>query len=528
MTLGTPSWPPPPQEALSGAQVRRLTRRATEAHGGGHLSALIGEFYSVVVAGAIAWLVVIGAVQALGIQTGGEWSQSRVDPGWLGLAVLVLGLGVILSLFARLGPMSIGAGHATWWLPMPADRAGLLRPRLVVITAVALLLGAAVGGAAGAALAGGADLGSALGLAMPAGALGSAVAALACVTGQIRLGAGRPRRVRPLVVAGDGLVVAGPVLVLLAALTGAGELDLLGALGPATVVLAAVTAGLVLWCAHGLERLSGQELRQRGAIGGHAAGSIQSLDTRELGRALSVPGLPRTRRRSAAFRWVKGPALALVTGDATLMLRNPRHLIQLGIGAAVALVPLVAGWPPGLAVVGYLIGGYLAALATGEGARLAEMSPVLDRSFPLEAVVVRRVRALWPLAVLSLWALVVAAAWGWVYGDPGGWLLMGLVAAPTFAAGVLRGAYRQPPDWSRPLLPGPFGPVPPGIVTAFSRGPDVVVICLIPLLVAALATGPTAVMVFVQIGASAVALAIGCHVPAAPRSPHGPPRTEGN
>src|SRR5699024_10632013 len=76
------------------------------------------------------------------------------------------------------------------------------------------------------------------------------------------------------------------------------------------------------------------------------------------------------------------------------------------------LVPLVAGWSSGLAVVAYLIGGYVAALATGEGARLAEVAPVLDRSFPLEAVMVRRVRVLWPLLVLSLWNLLVSAGWG--------------------------------------------------------------------------------------------------------------------
>ena len=515
-------WPAPPQEALSGAEVRRLTRQATEAHGGGRVSELIGEVYSILVALGIAWLVVIGAVQALGIHTGGQWSQSRVDPGWLGLGALVLGLGVILSLFARLGPMGTSAGHAAWWLPMPADRTGLLRPRLVAVTALALVVGGGLGAAAGAAMVADVGLGRSLTWSMLAAALAAAVAALMCVAGQIRLGVGKHRRTRPLVLVGEGMVVAGPLLVLLAALLRPPPLDLIGALIPATAILAVAAVTLGLWCARGLERLAGFELRQRGAVSGHAAGSAQSLDTRELGRALSVPGLPRDRRRSASFSWVSGPTLALVTGDATLTLRNPRHLLQLGVGAAIALVPLVAGWSSGLAVVAYLIGGYVAALATGEGARLAEVAPVLDRSFPLEAVMVRRVRVLWPLLVLSLWNLLVSAGWGWVYGDLGGWLLMGLFAAPSFAAGVLRGAYRKPPDWSQPLLPGPFGPVAPGIITAFSRGPDVVLLCLIPLFVAALATGPTTVLVFVQMAASAVALAIGCHVPAPPQvSPSG-------
>src|SRR5699024_889778 len=102
--------PPPPQEALSGPALRRLTRQATEAHGGGRVSELIGEVYSVLVSGGIAWLVVIGAIQALGAEADGS-APTRVDPGWLGLAMVLLGTGVLLSLFARLGPMAISAGH---------------------------------------------------------------------------------------------------------------------------------------------------------------------------------------------------------------------------------------------------------------------------------------------------------------------------------------------------------------------------------------------------------------------------------
>lgn len=510
-------WPPPPEEALSGPELRRLTRQATEAHGGGRVSELVGEVYAVLVSGTIAWLVVIGAIQALGADVDGP-AAARVDPGWLGLAVVVLGTGVLLSLFARLGPMAISAGHAAWWLPMPAGRAGLLRPRLLAMPAAGAVAGLALGAAAGA-LAGAEHLVRSLTWSMLTMALVGVVSVLACVAGQIRLGIDRPRRVRPLVLAGDALVSAGPLLALAVVLVRPPALDLIVFLAPAAAVLGVAAVVLGWWSWRGLERVSGHELRQRGAVTGHAAGSVQSLDTRELGRALSVPGLPRDRRRSASFGWVRGPVLALVTGDAVMMLRNPRHVLQVGVAAAIALVPLGAGAAPGLVALAFVIGGYLAALATGEGARRAEISPVLDRSFPLGASMVRRVRVLWPLLVLTLWCVVITTIWGLTYGEVSGWALMGLVAAPTFAAGVLRAAYRNPPDWSKPLIPGPAGPMAPGVITAFSRGPDVVLICLIPLFVAALATGPSSVVVFIQMATSAVALSIGCYLPAAPESP---------
>ncbi|MGC0142212.1 MULTISPECIES: DUF6297 family protein [unclassified Pseudactinotalea] len=512
-------WPPPPQEALSGVDLRRLTRQATEAHGGGRISELVGEVYSVLVAGAIAWLVVIGAVQALGMEADTGQAPALIEPGWLALAAATLAAGVVVSLFARLGPMAMGAGHATWWLPMPADRSGMLHPRLLAMPAAGMVLGVALGAVVGV-LADPGDLFRSVVWSMVSGGVAGIVAVLVCVAGQIRLGVERPRRVRPLVVTGDALVAAGPMLALVAALLRPPPLNLVGALPPATAILGVAAVLLLWWCWRRLSQVGGSELRQRGAVTGAAAGSVLSLDTRELGRALSVPGLPRTRRRSASFGWVRGPVLALITGDAITMLRNPRHLIQAGMAVAIALVPLVAGAPLALAVVAFVIAGYLAALATGEGARLAEVAPVLDRTYPLGAAMVRRVRVVWPVLVLGLWCLVVTTGWALAYED-WQWVPLGLVAAPTLAAGVLRAAYRKPPDWGMPLVPGPAGPMAPGVVTAFSRGPDVVVLCLIPLLVAALATGPGTTVLFIQMATSAVALSIACYLPAPDRSPGG-------
>lgn len=496
---------------LSGREMRRLTRAATEAHGGGRLGELIGEVYSILFSGAIAWLVVIGAVQTLSTQFGPETAEAALDSSWLALAWTLIGLGLLLSLFARLGPVSASAGQGTWWLPMPADRAGLLRPKVLVMSAVGALAGIAIGAVTGTLL-DASDTTAIVAGVLGLGAAGMVLPAL-CTIGQITMAATGSGRFQLLVRAGDTLVVLGPILSVVAVLVHPPALPLTTALFAAAAVFAVAGAAALMWIWRRLDGIGGQELRSRGAISGHAAGSVLSLDTRELGRALTVSTLARDRRRSSSWSWVRGPVGALVTGDAVLLARSPRHVLQVIVGLSAAVLPLLAGWHPGLAVAGFLIGGYLASLATGEGARRAEMAPVLDRQFPLSAPVVRRVRLLWPLIVMTAWTLVVMAGWGWMFGDSFGWLILGVVAAPTFAAGVLRAAYRPPPDWTRPLMPGPFGPVAPGVLSAFSRGPDIVVLCLVPLIVATLATGPTEVVIFIQLATTALALSIACHLP---------------
>lgn len=505
--MSSSDWPQAPERALDGSQLRRLTREATESHGGGRVMELVSDVYSILISGGITWLMVIGAVQTIGTQEGVGGGVARgVDPGWLGLAVLTLGVGVLLAVFARLGPMSVDAGRATWWLPMPADRAGLIRPRWVAMIAVGAVAGVAIGAAAGA-------LTSAVGLAMLTGALAGVAAAMTCVAGQVRLGAARPRPIRALVLAGDLVTAAGPLLALIAVAVSAPPIPMSAILTGLSVGFGLVAAGCGWWSLLRLESISGRELTARGAVVGHAAGSVLSLDTRELGRALSVPPVPRDRSRSGSMRWVRGPVLALITGDALTTLRSPRHLVQLGVALTIALIPIMAGMSSALAALALVVGGYIAALSVGQGARQAELAPVLDRVFPLGAQLVRRVRVVWPLLVLQLWSLVAMGFWGATYGRPAGWILLGAAAMPAFAAGTLRGAYRVPPDWGRPLVPSPAGPIAPGVTQAFSRGPDVVLLGAIPLIIAAVAIGPTPVVVFAQLAMSALALSIACHVP---------------
>ncbi|TDE95767.1 hypothetical protein EXU48_05740 [Occultella glacieicola] len=496
----------------NGRQLRSLTRDATDAHTGGSYFEVISEVYSVVFSAAIALAIALGAVQGLNATLTPGPEVHTLDPTWLAVVTTLIVAGAIVGLAGRIGPVGMGGGQAVWWLPTPADRRGLLRPRSVLVP----IMGAAVG-AAGGLLIGFLALGEpgpALGSIVVLSTLGGAALALAAAAGQVQLGNKRARRVRPAALIGDILMAAGPVLGL--AVVFVRPPPLMMPTGTVAVVAIAVLAVLVVALLvrvdTGLNAISGRELRARGAVSAYAAGAVTSMDTRELGRALSGSTAPDQRRRSARMAWVRGPVSAIVTGDALVLSRSPRHLIQIVVAASLALMALLAGWPTWVNVTTLLLGGYLAAMATAESARRAEMAPVLDRFFPISAFDVRRVRIILPGVIMVLWSAGVFAVWGATHGNLPGWIALGVIAAPTFAAGVVRAAYRKPPDWTKPLVTGPMGPVPPGVLLAFARGPDLVVICLIPTLIALIAFGPTFVLVWLQAATSAIAFAIATHV----------------
>ena len=502
------SWP-------TGRQLRTLTRAATEAHTGGHMGELVSEVYSVLFSGVIAVVMVLGAVQGLNASIHPGPEQATVDPSWLALVVALVVAGAVLGLAGRLGPVGMGGAHALWWLTTPADRRTLLRPRLVLLPVLGALAGL-VGGLLVGFLAFGAFGPELLWLTVDFVVAGAAMI-LAVAAGQVRAGVRSTKRMRPAVLVGDLLTAAGPVAAIALVLIRPEPVDVDWAhLGP---VVAAVVAVLLLialwWLDHSLELISGRELRARGSVASYASGAVTSMDTRELGRALNVNTARDARRRSAAMHGARGAVSAILVGDATVLARTPRHLIQIAVGFCVALLGVAAGWSVVMNVILLLAGGILTAMATGEGARRAEMAPVLDRHFPIAGADVRRARVLLPLLVMVPWTVLVLGLWGWAHQAVAGYLLLGLVTGPVFAAGVLRAAYRKPPDWSKPLVPGPFGPMAPGVIAAFARGPDIVVLCAVPMIVGVVALGVSPILLAVQVGTSLIALAVATRAPKA-------------
>jgi hypothetical protein len=488
------------------SSIRKFTTDAGRARAGAGVGSLLGDVYYAVISFAIAAGVALGIAQQLRVALPPAPDVSA--PSRLSLPTLVvvalLGMaGALLGLAGRLGPVSAGGAEATWWLDLPVDRRRLLRPAARRAPLVAAVLGAVVV----ALLDGGllADEGGRTARAAAVGALVAVALVLAATVAQT-LGLGR----RPIALSGDLLLFAAPFVAV--ALTAAGTAwDVVPV--PSWPVLAAgllVVAGLAVLVDRRLGDVPARTLRESGSVVGQAVGAVVSMDSRELGRALSA-GIAAPRRRWVSrLRGVRGPVTALVGADLVLLRRSPRHLAQLVVAAVlpvlVTVVPELAA--PGWVLIALLVGGYLAATATGEGARYAEMAPILDRLLPISAKDTRRLRMVAPGIVMLVWSVPVLAAIGRWAGSVAPWIELGVVAAPVWAAATVRAAYRPSPDWSKPLVSTPAGALPSGVAAVVSRGPDVVVLGLVPTWIAILVEHVTPTMLVAQVLCSLVAVLV--------------------
>lgn len=500
---------------MKGTELRRLTRTAIAAHGGGHPGALLHDLYTAVLAAAVAIALGAGMVSEFA-------ASARAIPGasleveWLAWATLAAVLGLSLGIAGRIGPIFLSAGHGVWWLATPVDRRGLLRPRLLGAAVLALGIGAGAG--IPVAILFGTDPWS-----WPGAGVITAVAALnalavgAAAWGQIRAGGDRgagSERSRTTAIAGDGLAAGSLGLLAIGILTRAPAL----ATRPGNlwwpIALVALAAALALvWAAEtSLEQISGVHVRERGMFAAGMQGAARSLDTRELGFLLGAAAQSSpARRRSRDFRLIHAAPAALLMSEAIQLLRTPRHLTQLAIGAGLPVLAAFAGWGTWLVLIATLVGGIVSASALGGPARHAYRAPVIDTIWPLSFTAVRWWRTLLPSAAMAAWGLVVLTliASRSLGGDEniGAWAVLGVVAGPVFAAGILRSAYRKPVDWSAPLITSPDGQaIPPGAFSVISVGPDLVVLGALPLWLAIGAFGPTPTILAVQAVTSSLAL----------------------
>jgi hypothetical protein len=291
--------------------------------------------------------------------------------------------------------------------------------------------------------------------------------------------------------AADAFVVLTPVTAIVFTFTGGVPPRFGGALiGAAT--FAVITAGaLMLAWDQRLGDISGTSLRSRSAATDEVLVAVLSLDTRGLGLALAVRDDPPRRQRSSALSWLARfpvrlrPLAALVTSDLLLFLRTPRHLVQAAISICLPALALLVRRPStGVVTATVLLGAYIAALATVEGARRAQANPAVDAALPLGQRQVRLTRLVVPTVTMALWWGLVFMLLAWRYADPTGWLVLGLLAAPMWAAAATRAAYRPPPDYSNTLIYTPFGALPQGLTGAGAQGSDLAMLGGLPLIAA--------------------------------------------
>lgn len=487
------------------ADLRRYVRAAGRAHSGAGIGSLLSDVYYAVVTLAIGVGVGLGVAQQMRVSLP---PAPEVDDLGLSLPTLVLVVvvalaGVALSLAGRLGPVGLGGAQAAWLQSLPVGRRGLLRPAAVRLPLAAAAVGAVLVAILDAGLL--ADSGGHVLRAASTAAVGGALVVLGAGLAQA---AGVARR--RTAAAGDALLVLAPLLAWALALTGT---SLTGLPVPGWPVVAAlvvaVAAGGAALDAR-LVRIPGRSLRESGSVAEQAAGALVSLDSRELGRALSDATSAPTRRWTSSLITARGPISALVTADLVVLRRSTRHVVQLIVAALVpalvTVVPQLAA--PGSVLIALLLGGWAAASATGEGARRAEMAPILDRLLPLSARTVRRLRMVVPTAVMVVWALAVHAALGRWASDLPGWLALAVAGAPAWGAATVRAAYRPAPDWGKNVVATPMGALPGGVAGVLARGPDIVVLGLLPTWIAVLLQQVTTPLLMIQAALSVIGVLV--------------------
>lgn len=504
-TLAGPEVTAPP----SGRALRRWVVRTGNGHSGaGGLGEVMGDLYYAAVTGVIGIALALGSAQSLRSVLEPPAHTGVVDGPGVASAVpwlLLAGLGVLVSLAGRLGPVGLGGAEATWLLGTPVDRRGLLRPTARRFPLLAGAVAAVVVGILDAGIVADRDAGHVARTAV-AGALAAVLVVLAAGVAQ---SAQVSRRRVALV--GDLLVGLVPLAALAVTLAG-GRLPTAVAVPPAALAVIAVATVAAAAVLDGrLGALGARTLRESGSVAAQAAGALVSLDSRELGRALTDATSPARRRRRRRFRRVRGPSVAVVVADALVLTRSVRHLVQVLVAAAVpvavARTPELAG--PGAFVLMVLVVGYVAMTATAEAARRAEMQPAVDRLLPLGDRTVRRLHMVVPAAAMLAWSMAAYASVGaWWGGGVGRWLLLGAAATPVWAAAAVRAAFRPAPNWGGPLVSSPMGALPGGVAGVVARGPDVAFLGHVPVVVA-LVTGVTPpVLLGIQVVVSAICVAV--------------------
>lgn len=490
----------------SGGAMRRWTRLVHGSRRSTSVGELLSDAYTVLLTLAVAVAMVGALARSQGLLRAAAPPSAGLDTGWISVLLAVAVLGAGTGILARTGPVSLGAARAAWWLPLPGERGSLLRPSLLVPTGVSGGVGAVTGLLLALALDPALTLAHAVAAALAGLGLGAAVA-LALVP----LEASGRRRAASL--GGDLLLALVPVAALVLALAPPGPVAVSGAWWPvgAALGLAALAALAAL---RALPRVHDTELRERGAATVELQGASLTMDTRALGRALDTEPT-RGRRRSARLRGVPrlvrllGPGVVVAVADARLLLRSPRRVVQLGCGAALALLaPFAPSLPALVTALLVVAGAWLGALTTAQGARDAHAVPAVDALLPVSQRTVRLWRLAVPVLAMLVWTVPVFAVLGHAYADLTGWLALGLLAAPVWAGGAVRSAYRPEADFSGPLIVTPMGAYPPGMATIANTGPDVVLLGAVPLLVAVLVGAVTPVLLVLQVALTALAVVL--------------------
>ncbi|MFW5418136.1 hypothetical protein J0910_16110 [Nocardiopsis sp. CNT-189] len=428
-----------------------------------------------------------------------------------GLALIALLLAGAVALARAVGPVGVSAADAAWLLLSPLPRRSVLSRTLLVLAAVCVAAGAALGlallGALGAPDAPAARLlaSAVLGVSWTLGGMAASVLAQASPS--------REGWTAALLIALAAVAVAAAAM---GAGPGQGVLAAIASASPAAWTAAAsasaaAAAGLAGRARAAAARIPVRLLLEASSRSGLAAGAVASLDPGALtwaaedahwrSRALRSRAWPPRLRGAAAVAWPDWRRLARRPGRLALM-------------AAAAALPVLAaraggGVPGALAV---LAAGALAVPAAGTaGARRDAEDAALARLLGAGPRALLAARSVLPALLGGAW-LTLALAFLESSGAGGPLWALGPLCAPALAAGALRMARRRPIEHAMPAVDTPLGPVPTGVLVWALAGADIAVLGCLPAL-AALAGGVTGPLLAAQGVCGAAVLAAYCAAP---------------
>jgi hypothetical protein len=513
-----------PAQELTPRHVRRLTRQSTAHRAVTTWQTRLADAWSTAASVAIGLALLGGWLASVRdeITLRTPASGTAVPASVTALAGAAVALAVLLTLLDRLGPISASPAAAAWWLPLPADRRGLLRGDLARLAGLSAMSVALVATPLTMALTRRPSVGT-----VTATAVGAAVGTAGLVAAVTLLQTSGRRGVLAPVAGAIAVVLSAAAVAVSTVPALAERASRLTTAGLPTVTwLAVLAVGLVavlllVAADRSLGRLDAGSLRALGAASAYASASVFSMDTRDLGRALAT-GPRRPRRHHRRFRLVRRPWQAVTAADLVLLARSPWQSGQLVVAVA---VPVLAarteglGRLPAATATGLLLGGLAAAVAVGHPARHAQAAPALDRLLPLSPAQVVAARCLAPASVLTVVLGIGGVLIGLGTGAVLAWAALLLATVPGWTAAALRGAYRPELDWSGPVVSTPMGVLPAGIVATVVQGVDVGLVGSLPAVWAVLRGGPpSAALVGVQLVWGAL-LAAGALVLLARRRP---------
>ncbi|WP_285245876.1 DUF6297 family protein [Pseudarthrobacter sp. fls2-241-R2A-127] len=370
----------------------------------------------------------------------------------------------------RVGPVAVGRAEGAWWLPLPIDRRPMVMPSFCFRLA-------ASGAAASVAY-----IPFSLLTAIDRSAWAHAGSAATFGLGAVLAVASAAimQRTPTLSRAHQVAVFAGfiPVAVLP---------FLASAVWPLAVALIAAAA-LVAYVFPRLGDVSGVELLRGGAVSGHAVASIFFFDVNELRRALTFEHRRGISRRGSRFylRPTRRAFAAVVRADIVAFLRlQPAPTVPLlWLGICVSVAVITPALPVLIQLSVVLLAGCLTTSGTGSVARRTAIVTGLDSLLPVSPAMLRYSRLLMPALYMAAWMGVLTTTFVALGSTPPTLILLGVLAGAGMGAGAIRAARRPAPDWTRPPVDTPFGPVPRDQMSALLRGTDVTVLAMMPVLLA--------------------------------------------